>query len=172
MSMPSNYASNVVACKLSDLVGSPPKSILGVAVFNHLSSLYAEWRCWVYSEWEFQTFAASEEQWTTQDTFALVPQLEVPGVGRVDFAIFVPQISSQKRSRVSRTHARSGGQRIARCKSSAFLSFALPLPTCCGTALMQHKRSRSSCISNCMRTRRERLNMLQRGMMGTNTDGF
>ena len=96
MSMPSNYASNVVACKLSDLVGSPPKSILGVAVFNHLSSLYAEWRCWVYSEWEFQTFAASEEQWTTQDTFALVPQLEVPGVGRVDFAIFVPQISSQK----------------------------------------------------------------------------
>jgi hypothetical protein len=34
--MPSNYASNVVRCKLSDLVGSEPEKILGVAVFEQL----------------------------------------------------------------------------------------------------------------------------------------
>jgi very-short-patch-repair endonuclease len=94
--MSSDYALNVVACKLSDLVGSPPESILGVAVFDQLASLYPGWRCWVYSEWEFQTFAASAEQEASPDTFALVPQREVVGVGRVDFAIFVPHISRQK----------------------------------------------------------------------------
>jgi len=91
--MPSHYASSVVDCKLSDLVGSPPERILGVAVFNQLSDLYEGWRCWVYSEWEYQTFVTSEDQPAAQDAFAVVAQLNVPGVGRVDFAIFVPHIN-------------------------------------------------------------------------------
>jgi very-short-patch-repair endonuclease len=94
--MASDYARNVVACKLSDLVGSPPESILGVAIFDQLASLYPGGQCWVHSEWEFQTFAASAEQEASQDTFALVPQRGVLGVGRVDFAIFVPHISRRK----------------------------------------------------------------------------
>jgi very-short-patch-repair endonuclease len=90
--MPSDYARNVVQCKLTDIIGrSPPELILGVAIFSELSDLYPGWRCWVYSEWEFQTFAASSEH--QDDTFALVPQFEVSGVGHVDFAIFVPKIS-------------------------------------------------------------------------------
>jgi very-short-patch-repair endonuclease len=91
--MSSNYASNVVRCKLADWVGSTPEAILGASVFEQLSNLYEGWRCWVYSGWEFQTFAACQEP-RAQDTFALVSQLDMPGVGRVDFAVFVPQIST------------------------------------------------------------------------------
>jgi hypothetical protein len=40
-----------------------------------------------------QTFAASQAE-QAQNNFALVSNLDVPGVGRVDFAIFVPQIST------------------------------------------------------------------------------
>jgi len=89
-----SYASNVVHCKLSSLVGSQPELILGVAAFDQLSRLYPGWRCWVYSEFEFQTFVA--EQQAAQDIFALVPQLNLSGVGRVDYAIFVPQVSMQE----------------------------------------------------------------------------
>src|SRR5262249_50833493 len=89
-SMPSNYASNVVRCKLADLVDSPPEAILGVAVFEHLSDMYAGQECWVHSEWEFRTFGPSG------NNFALVPQLTVDGVGRVDFAIFDPEISTDR----------------------------------------------------------------------------
>jgi hypothetical protein len=60
--MPSNYARNVVACKLSDLVGSLPESILGVQAYEQLSNLYEGWPCWVYSEWEFQTFPECQKQ--------------------------------------------------------------------------------------------------------------
>src|SRR5215471_19128768 len=89
-----SHASNVVHCKLSNLVGSQPELILGVAIFDQLSKLYPGWRCWVYSEFEFQTFVA--EQQAAEDTFALVPQLNLPDVGRVDYAIFVPQVSTQE----------------------------------------------------------------------------
>src|SRR6516162_2689284 len=92
--MASDYARNVVHCKLSDLVGSQPELILGVAIFDQLSKLYPGWRCWVYSEFEFQTFVAGEQ--ADEDTFALVPQLNLPDVGRVDYAVFVLPCSGQE----------------------------------------------------------------------------
>jgi hypothetical protein len=92
--MASNYACNVVHCKLSNLVGGQPELILGVAIFDQLPKLYPGWRCWVYSEFEFQTFVA--EQQAAEDIFVLVPQLNLPDVGRVDYAIFVPQVSTQE----------------------------------------------------------------------------
>ena len=89
-----SYASNVVHCKLSNLVGSQPELILGVTLFDQLSKLYSGWHCWVYSEFEFQTFVA--EQQAAEDIFVLVPQLNLLGVGRVDYAVFVPQVSMQE----------------------------------------------------------------------------
>lgn len=87
--MPSTYATNVVTAKLIGLVGSPPELILGVAVFNELSDLYAGWRCWVHSASEFQTLT-SENRPVEPNTLVLVPQFAVADVGRVDFAIFAP----------------------------------------------------------------------------------
>jgi hypothetical protein len=89
-----SYASNVVHCKLSNLVGSQPELILGVTLFDQLSKLYPGWRCWVYSEFEFQTFVA--EQQAAENIFVIVPQLNLRDVGRVDYAVFVPQVSTQE----------------------------------------------------------------------------
>ena len=36
------------------------------------------------------------EQQAAEDIFVLVPQLNLPDVGRVDYAIFVPQVSTQE----------------------------------------------------------------------------
>jgi very-short-patch-repair endonuclease len=94
--VPSEYATNAVACKLWSLVndGSPTEFILGLALFDELSNLYPDCRCWIYSCSDF--FANS--QWLQQrpDVFILVPQLNIPNVGHVDFAIFDPHISTQK----------------------------------------------------------------------------
>jgi hypothetical protein len=93
--IPSEYATNTVACKLWSLVndGSPTEFILGLALFDELSNLYPDYRCWIYSCSDF--FANS--QWLQQrpDVFILVPQLNIPNVGHVDFAIFDPHISTQ-----------------------------------------------------------------------------
>src|SRR5260370_25791762 len=93
--VPSEYATNTVACKLWSLVndGSPTEFILGLALFDELSNLYPDCRCWIYSCSDF--FANS--QWLQQrpDVFILVPQLNIPNVGHVDFAIFDPHISTQ-----------------------------------------------------------------------------
>jgi hypothetical protein len=65
--------------------------LIGVEIFDALNHLYeGDYLCWVYSEWDFQHFAASHQE---QDTFVIVPQKQVPGVGHVDLAIFVPRIS-------------------------------------------------------------------------------
>jgi hypothetical protein len=92
---PTNYVRNVVACKLLGLVESNPEFILDLAIFDELKILYRGWRCWVYSESEFRAFASSLTltQQKTDRTFALVPQLNIADVGRVDLAIFTPQIS-------------------------------------------------------------------------------
>jgi very-short-patch-repair endonuclease len=87
---PSNYASNAVACKLWGLIESAPELILGVAIFNELSTLYDGWCCRVFSADEFA--AASHSLEGQQGLFAVVPQLTIHGVGRVDFAIFIPEI--------------------------------------------------------------------------------
>ena len=86
--MATEYACNVVLGKLFNLVDSPPEQILGRAVFDQLSKLG---RCWVHSEFEFRTFG----QQAGQD-FVIVPQLHLPDVGRVDYAVFVPQVSMQE----------------------------------------------------------------------------
>jgi hypothetical protein len=53
--VPSEYATNTVACKLWSLVNdeSPIEFILGWALFHELSNLYPEWRCWIYSRSDF-----------------------------------------------------------------------------------------------------------------------
>jgi hypothetical protein len=91
--MATEYACNVVHGKLFNLVGSPPELILGLAVFIQLSTLYPGWRCWVSSAFEFQTFMAVQQ--AAENIFVIVPQLHLPDVGRVDYAVFVPQVSMQ-----------------------------------------------------------------------------
>lgn len=86
---PTNYPKNAVACKLWSLLESPIEHLLGVEMFDALKKTGSG--CWIYSAWEFQTFSASQEQ----DTFVIVPQYEVPGVGHVDFAIFAPHWSAE-----------------------------------------------------------------------------
>jgi hypothetical protein len=93
--VPTAYATNTVACKLWSLVNeeSPIEFILGLALFDELSNLYPEWRCWIYSRSDFS--ANSQVLQQRQDVFIIVPGLNVPDVGHVDFAIFAPQISLQ-----------------------------------------------------------------------------
>ena len=45
---PTNYAANVVACKLWGLTGSPTESILTLALFHKLAHFYDGWICRVY----------------------------------------------------------------------------------------------------------------------------
>jgi very-short-patch-repair endonuclease len=93
--VPTDYATNTVACKLWSLVNdeSPPEFILGLALFDELSNLYPDCRCWIYSCSDF--FANSHLLQQRPDVFIIVPQLNIPNVGHVDFAIFDPQISVQ-----------------------------------------------------------------------------
>jgi hypothetical protein len=93
--VPTEYATNTVACKLWSLVNeeSPIEFILGLALFDELSNLYPEWRCWIYSRSDFS--ANSQVLQQRRDVFIIVPQLNIPDVGHVDFAIFAPQLSIQ-----------------------------------------------------------------------------
>lgn len=93
--VPTEYATNTVACKLWSLVNeeSPIEFILGLALFDELSKLYSDWRCWIYSSSDF--CANSQVLQQRRGVFIIVPQLNIPFVGHVDFAIFDPQISTQ-----------------------------------------------------------------------------
>jgi hypothetical protein len=85
--VPTEYATNTVACKLWGLVNdeSPIEFILGLAMFDELSNIYQGWRCWVYSQTEF--FAASELL-QNRDVFMIVPQLNIRDVGARRFRDF------------------------------------------------------------------------------------
>jgi hypothetical protein len=91
--MPTKYANNVVACKLWDLVNdnSPIEFIFGVAIFEQLNDIYDGWPCRVFSNEEFKSAS-----WTPNNLFAIVPEFDIPGVGHVDFGIFVPQVSTEE----------------------------------------------------------------------------
>lgn len=93
--VPSEYATNAVACKLWSLVNdeSPIEFILGQALFHELSNLYADRHCWLYSSSDFA--AKSQLLQQRRDLLILVPQLSINGIGNVDFAIFAPDISVQ-----------------------------------------------------------------------------
>src|SRR5262249_8984447 len=93
--VPSEYATNAVACKLWSLVNdeSPIEFILGQALFHELSNLYADRRCWLYSPSDFA--AKSQLLQQRRDLLILVPQLSITGIGNVDFSIFSPDISVQ-----------------------------------------------------------------------------
>jgi len=89
-----NYAANVVTCKLWGLTGSPTESILTLALFNKLAHFYDGWRCWVYSEQEYQQ--ALVEAKISGGSFVLVPQWSVNEVGLVDLAVFVPGLNYRR----------------------------------------------------------------------------
>jgi very-short-patch-repair endonuclease len=89
-----NYAANVVTCKLWGLTGSPTESILTLALFNKLSHFYEGWICWVYSEHEYRQLLA--EQKINGGSFILVPQWSVNQVGLVDLAVFIPGLDQRR----------------------------------------------------------------------------
>jgi hypothetical protein len=88
---PSDYAMNCVLMKLHNLVNSSVELILGQALFASLSRLYEKWSCWVYSDAEFRSCRDFNEY--SYCSIALVPQLEIPDVGRLDFGIFIPGLN-------------------------------------------------------------------------------
>jgi hypothetical protein len=92
---PTDYAANVVTCKLWGLVGSPTEFILARAIFDKLDLCEFDWSCWVYSadEYRQQVVEATDANYPRQ--FALVPQWPVKEVGDVDLAIFIPSISKR-----------------------------------------------------------------------------
>src|SRR5262249_24836940 len=75
--VPSEYATNTVACKLWSLVNdeSPIEFILGQALFDELSNLYTDRRCWLYSSSDFA--AKSQLLQQRRDLLILVPQLSI-----------------------------------------------------------------------------------------------
>jgi len=89
-----NYAANVVTCKLWGLTGSPTESILTLALFNKLAHFYDGWRCRVYSEHEYRQ--ALSEAKINGGSFVLVPQWSVNEVGLVDLAVFVPGLNHRR----------------------------------------------------------------------------
>jgi hypothetical protein len=91
---PTNYAANVVACKLWGLTGSPTESILTLALFNKLCHFYDGWICRVYSEHEYRQALA--EQKVNGGCFVLVPQWSVNQVGLVDLGVFIPGLNHHR----------------------------------------------------------------------------
>ena len=91
---PTNYAANVVACKLWGLTGSPTESILTLALFNKLCHFYDGWICRVYPEHEYQQALAEKK--INGGSFVLVPQWSVNQVGLVDLAVFIPGLNHRQ----------------------------------------------------------------------------
>ena len=89
---PRNYAANTVAAKLYNLVGSPTEMVLGMALFEALSKFYEHWSCRVYSNAE-AAILKRDQLPSGCCVLGLVPQLTIPDVGRVDFAILMPALS-------------------------------------------------------------------------------
>jgi very-short-patch-repair endonuclease len=91
---PTNYAANVVACKLWGVTGSPTESILTLALFNKLAHFYEGWICRVYSEHEYRQALADAK--IDGGSFVLVPQWSVNQVGLVDLAVFIPGLDHRR----------------------------------------------------------------------------
>jgi very-short-patch-repair endonuclease len=83
-----DYAANVVVCKLWGLVGSPTEFIFGLAIFNKLNELPGR-KCWVYSADEYRQAVVEPEE-VDPALIALVPQLPIREVGDVDLGVFIP----------------------------------------------------------------------------------
>jgi hypothetical protein len=89
--MPTNYKTNVVLCKLYDLVRSPIELIFGIAIFDKLST-YG--RCQVYSDREYRKLVSSLNEGDRHGSFALVSNFLIHSeIGEVDFAVFLPDLS-------------------------------------------------------------------------------
>jgi hypothetical protein len=88
---PTNYAANVVTCKLWGLTESPTESILTLALFDKLAHFYAGWICRVHSEHEYRQALAEAK--IDGGSFVLVPQWSVNQVGLVDLAVFIPGLA-------------------------------------------------------------------------------
>jgi hypothetical protein len=93
---PTDYAANVVTCKLWGLVGSPTEFILARAIYAKLNDCRSDWTCWVYSADEYRHLVVEATDANYPRRFALVPQLPVNEVGDVDLAIFIPSISKRR----------------------------------------------------------------------------
>jgi hypothetical protein len=93
---PTDYADNVVTCKLWGLVGSPTEFILAREIFDKLSYSDFGWTCWVYSADEYRQKVVEAADANYPNQFALVPSLPVKEVGLVDLAIFIPSISKRR----------------------------------------------------------------------------
>lgn len=91
---PTNYAANVVACKLWGLTGSPTESILTLALYHRLAHFYEGWICRVNSEHEYRQELAATK--INGGSFVLVPQWSVKQVGLVDFAVFIPGLDYRR----------------------------------------------------------------------------
>jgi hypothetical protein len=89
-----DYAANVVTCKLWGLTGSPTESILTLALFHKLAHFYDGWICRVYSEHEYRQ--ALSEAKIDGGSFVLVPQWSVNQVGLVDLAVFIPGLDPNR----------------------------------------------------------------------------
>jgi hypothetical protein len=92
---PTDYAANVVTCKLWGLVGSPTEFILARTIFDKLNIYEWDWKCWVYSADEYRQQVVEATDANHPKQFALVPQLPINEVGDVDLAIFIPTISKR-----------------------------------------------------------------------------
>lgn len=87
-----NYAANVVAAKLFGLVGSPVEMVMGNALFAHFSNFYKDWWCRIYSASEFSTIGDAGAE-NGGSLIAIIPQFQLPNIGRVDFGLFIARLS-------------------------------------------------------------------------------
>jgi very-short-patch-repair endonuclease len=92
--VPTDYAANVVACKLWGLVASPTEHIFAQAIFKKLSHRYPTWKCWVYSESGYRQALAEGK--VDNRSFILVPQWPIEDVGLVDLAVFIPLLNRHR----------------------------------------------------------------------------
>jgi hypothetical protein len=84
-------------------VESPIELELGLALFERLYGLYEHWTCRINSDEGFRSdnrmralFADDPDQPPGEEVIELVSQFYVPAVGRVDFAIFIPDFDYER----------------------------------------------------------------------------
>ncbi|MEW6639026.1 MAG: DUF559 domain-containing protein [Pseudomonadota bacterium] len=75
------------------MVDSPVELVFGLALFERLSTYYAKWGCWIYSQQEYTSLLQTPDLKNRRGTFAIVPQLAYEVIGRLDFAIFIPGLT-------------------------------------------------------------------------------
>jgi len=90
-----NYADNVVICKLFGILGasSPPEFIFDFTIYRKLNDWRSDWKCWVYSGDEYQQQVVEQKEVYYPRLFALVPRTLIPHVGEVDLAVYIPSHS-------------------------------------------------------------------------------